>query len=61
MIYLDCDDVEPVYARLKPQLDLLPDGRVRPPFDQPYDMRKFHLKDPDNCLLLFGTDIPPST
>jgi catechol 2,3-dioxygenase-like lactoylglutathione lyase family enzyme len=60
MIYLDCDDVEAVYAQMKPRLDLLPEDRVRAPFDQPYAMREFHVKDPDNCLLLFGSNIPPS-
>ena len=60
MIYLDCDDLDTVYAQMAPQLDLLPADRVRAPFDQPYGMREFHVKDPDNCLLLFGSDIPPS-
>lgn len=60
MIYLDCADVDALYAELKPKLDELPEGRVRAPFDQPYGMREFHVKDPDNCLLLFGKDIPPS-
>ncbi|WP_420860921.1 VOC family protein [Algirhabdus cladophorae] len=61
MIYLDCDDVDAVYKQLKPQLDLLPKGRVRAPFDQPYAQREFHVHDPDFCLLLFGTAISPST
>jgi len=61
MIYLDCDDVDGVYAALKPQLDTLPEGRVRAPFDQPYAQREFHVHDPDFCLLLFGTAISPST
>ena len=60
MIYLDCDDVDAVYQSLKPALDRLEAGRVRAPFDQPYAMREFHVKDPDNCLLLFGAEIPPA-
>ncbi len=60
MIYLDCDDVEAVYVSLQAKLDTLPEERVRAPFDQPYAMREFHVKDPDNCLLLYGTSIPPS-
>lgn len=60
MIYVDCDDVDAVYASLKQNLDVLPQDRVRPPFDQPYAMREFHVHDPDSCLLLYGTDIPPS-
>ena len=35
-------------------LETLPEDRVRAPFDQPYGMREFHVKDPDGCLLLFG-------
>ena len=61
MIYLDCDDVDAVYAQMKPQLDTLPKDRVRAPFDQPYAQREFHVYDPDFCLLLFGTSISPST
>ncbi|MEM9577690.1 MAG: VOC family protein [Pseudomonadota bacterium] len=60
MVYLDCDDVDALYATLKPQLDTLGESRVRAPFDQPYQQREFHVKDPDNCLLLFGMDIRPS-
>lgn len=60
MIYLDCDDVDAVFAALKPKLDALPTDNVRAPFNQPYAMREFHVKDPDNCLLLYGTGIPPS-
>ena len=60
MVYLDCDDVDALYAKLKPKLDMLPEGRVRAPFDQPYMQREFHVKDPDNCLLFFGMDIRPS-
>ena len=59
MIYPDCEDVDAVRTAQKPRLDTLPVGRVRAPFDQPCRMREFHVKDPDNCLLLYGTDIPP--
>ena len=54
--YLWTTDVDALYAELKPKLDDLPEGRVRPPFDQPYGMREFHVKDPDGCLLFFGKD-----
>ena len=46
--------LDALYAALKPQLDTLPEGRVRPPFDQPYGVREFHVKDPDGCLLFFA-------
>ena len=37
----------------------LPDGRVRPPFDQPYLQREFHVIDEDGTLVFFGEDIRP--
>ena len=46
--------VDALYAELRPALDALPEGRVRPPFDQPYGVREFHVKDPDGCLLFFA-------
>jgi catechol 2,3-dioxygenase-like lactoylglutathione lyase family enzyme len=55
-IYLWVKHVDALYAALKPKLDELPEGRVRAPFDQPYGMREFHVKDPDGCLLFFGED-----
>ena len=55
-IYLWVREIDALFALLKPALDELPDDRVRAPFDQPYGMREFHVKDPDGCLLLFGED-----
>ncbi len=46
--------LDALYAALKPQLNTLPEGRVRPPFGQPYGVREFHVKDPDGCLLFFA-------
>jgi catechol 2,3-dioxygenase-like lactoylglutathione lyase family enzyme len=48
------EGLDDLYAELKPKLDMLPKGRVRPPFDQPYGVREFHVKDPDGCLLFFA-------
>jgi catechol 2,3-dioxygenase-like lactoylglutathione lyase family enzyme len=56
-IYLTVDGVDRLYASLQPALDRLGEGRVRAPFDQPYGMREFHVKDPDGCLLFFGERI----
>ena len=58
IVYLDCDDVNDVYDALRPRLDSLGADRVRAPFDQPYNQREFHVRDPDNCLLMYGTEIP---
>ncbi len=55
-IYLWVREIDALYESLHPALEKLPDGRVRAPFDQPYGMREFHVKDPDGCLLLFGED-----
>mgnify|MGYP001823133489 FL=1 len=60
MIYLDCDDVDTLFDELQSRLETLARDRVRAPFDQPYQQREFHVKDPDNCLLLFGTAISAS-
>ena len=56
-IYLWVRALDRLYETLEPKLDQLPAGRVRPPFDQAYGMREFHVKDPDGCLLLFGENI----
>ncbi len=53
-VYLWIKGLDALYGQLKPELEQLDEGRVRPPFDQPYGMREFHVKDPDGCLLLFG-------
>jgi len=55
-IYLWVKGVDALFTQLKPKLDKLGEGRVRAPFDQPYGMREFHVKDPDGCLLFFGED-----
>ena len=56
-IYLWVRGLDALYERLRPKLEALPQGRLRPPFDQPYGMREFHVKDPDGCLLFFGEAI----
>ena len=56
-IYLWVVGIDRLFAAYEPQLQTLPSDRVRAPFDQPYGMREFHIKDPDGCLLMFGEDI----
>jgi hypothetical protein len=53
-VYLWVRSLDALYAHLSEKLAPLPEGGVRPPFDQPYGMREFHVKDPDGCLLRFG-------
>ncbi len=55
--YIDVDGIDALYASLKPQLDGLPDGRVRAPFDQDYGQREFHVADEDCTLVFFGQGI----
>ena len=47
-------NLDRLYDELRPKLESLPEDWVRPPFDQPYGVREFHVKDPDGCLLLFA-------
>lgn len=46
--------LDALYETLKPSLESLPEGSLRPPFNQPYGVREFHVKDPDGCLLFFA-------
>jgi len=57
--YIDVDDVDALYAELKPKLDLLPAGHVQPPCDQPYGQREIAIIGPDGDLIGFGSPIPP--
>ncbi|MGR3711695.1 MAG: VOC family protein [Shimia sp.] len=55
--YIDVDDTDAVYAEMAPRLAALDQARVRPPFDQPYRHREFHLADEDCTLAFFGEGI----
>ncbi len=57
--YIDVEGVDALYDSLRSGLEDLPDGRVRPPFDQPYQQREFHVIDEDGTLIFFGDDIRP--
>lgn len=48
------ENLDALFAELEDRLARLPAGRMRPPFDQPYGVREFHVKDPDGCLLIFS-------
>jgi len=56
--YIDVDDVDALYAELKPKLDLLPARHVTPLCDQPYGQREFAVIGPDGDLIGFGSPIP---
>ena len=52
--YIDVDGIDAVFEAMKPALDQLPEGRVRAPFNQPYNQREFHVSDEDCTLIFFG-------
>ncbi|WP_224815933.1 VOC family protein [Hasllibacter sp. MH4015] len=43
VIYLDCDDVDTLWATHQAEIVKLPDGHYRAPFDRPYNQREFHV------------------
>ncbi len=55
--YVDVKGIDSLFESLRPRLEELPEGRVRPPFDQPYQQREFHVLDEDGTLVFFGEDI----
>jgi len=55
--YIDVRGLDDLYAAMKPELDKLPTGRVRAPFDQDYGQREFHVTDEDALLIFFGEAI----
>lgn len=52
--YIDVEDIDALFAALKPQLDTLDPTRVRAPFNQDYGQREFHVADEDCTLIFFG-------
>lgn len=56
--YIDVEDIDALYAEMKPALDTLPQDRARAPFNQPYNQREFHVADEDCTLVFFGEAIP---
>ncbi len=52
--YIDVQDVDRLYAELKPKLDQLPPSSVHDPADKDYGQRELLLLAPDGNLLAFG-------
>lgn len=57
--YVDVEDVDGLFAELKPKLDTLPAGDVFGPVNQTYGQREFMVVAPDGGLLVFGQSIAP--
>ncbi len=55
--YIDVEDIEKLYAELKPVLDAMPAGNVHGPADKPYKQRELCILAPDGNLLVFGQAI----
>jgi hypothetical protein len=55
--YVDVDDVDALFAELKPGLDRLPPERVNPPCDMEYGQRDFSVLGPDGDWIGFGSPI----
>jgi catechol 2,3-dioxygenase-like lactoylglutathione lyase family enzyme len=58
--YVDVNDVDALYAELKPKLDTLPPGDVHGPADKSYHQRELCILAPDGNLFVFGQAIPSS-
>lgn len=52
-IYVDVDDMDGLFASMQPDLDTPPRPDYRPPFDQPYGQREFHVYY-HNIQIIFG-------
>jgi catechol 2,3-dioxygenase-like lactoylglutathione lyase family enzyme len=55
--YVDVEDLDTLYAELKPRLSGMNDGDVHGPVDQIYGQRELMIIAPDGNLLVFGQDI----
>ena len=55
--YIDVNDVDALYAELKPKLDTLPPGDVHGPADKDYGQRELLVLAPDGELICFGMAI----
>jgi len=55
--YIDVEDVDELYAELKPKINALWDGQVHGPVNQSYGQREFMVLAPDGDLVVFGQAI----
>jgi catechol 2,3-dioxygenase-like lactoylglutathione lyase family enzyme len=55
--YVDVEDIESLYAELKPVLDAMAPGDVHGPADKEYGQRELCVLAPDGNLLVFGQSI----
>lgn len=55
--YICVENLDGLFELMKANLEKLPEGRFRAPFDQPYGQREFHVTDEDSLLIFFGEPI----
>ena len=55
--YIDVHQVDALYESMAADLEKLPAGRVRAPFNQDYGQREFHVIDEDCTLIFFGESV----
>lgn len=55
-LYIDCDDVETLWAEIAPRLADWPEGHIRAPFDTAYGQREVHVIHAQ-VLLQFGSPL----
>lgn len=56
-VYVDVDDVDKLYAQLRPALEKLPPERVEKVSDREWKQREFQVRLPDGDWLTFGQPI----
>ena len=54
-VYIDVEDVDAMYARLRTALAQLTPDRLQPPRTMPWGQREFQVRMPDDDWLSFGT------
>ena len=57
--YVDVEDVDALYAELKPKLDRLPPGDVHGPANKSYGQRELLVLAPDGNVIAFGCEARP--
>jgi len=56
-VYIDVSDVDAIYEKLGPALELLPPGSVEPLQNQHWRQREFQVRLPDGDWLTFGQPV----
>lgn len=58
-VYIDIDDVDGLFAKLRPHLERLPEGTWYPPQDQTWEQREFQVRMPDGDWMTIGQPMTP--